>query len=128
MQNPSYIPTHDGSLYTYVPKGGLPASPAPPQLPGRPAGLVFYYSSTPRTSSRLTTHTHPSIARISCTPWAVVMVNPAPNAMVQALSVWLPPCVCFVFADQIDAHACLAWPDCLVHGDSRGKCLEAEVS
>ena len=58
--------------------------PAPPQLPGRPAGLVFYYSSTPRTSSRLTTHTHPSIARISCTPWAGAMVNPAPNAMVQA--------------------------------------------
>ena len=81
--------------------------PAPPQLPGRPAGRVFYYSSTPRTSSRLTTHTHPSIARISCTPWAGAMVNPAPNAMVQALSVWLPPCVCFVFADQIDAHACM---------------------
>ena len=90
MQNPSYKPTHDGSLYTYLAKGRAgPSCQASPTAAPRPApGLLLLINPT---SSRLSTH--PSIARISCTSWPWLI--PGPNEMVQAnkvlhpLSVWL---------------------------------------
>jgi hypothetical protein len=127
MRNPSCLRAglRMTSRFTLAKGPLLPAcSPAPPPAAPRPAGLLLLIN--PR-SSRLTTHPGLSIARISCTPWPWLIRTPTRGMMVQAkaLPVRVAPCVCFVFADQIDVHGSMhAWPDCLVHGNSRGSCLE----